>query len=246
MRRRVLLSCMSLIVLFSLAARADGQTSACATTVQRMPLIERPATSDTNSTLVVLLTGDGGWAGADEKVAEGLRERGAAIVGVNMRSYLSDRKTPNEAAADIGCVAEEYAKRWSRPRLMLLGYSRGADIAPFVASRWPASLTTKLNAVALVSLSTTANFQFHYIDLIRDVKRADDVPVAPELAKLVGVRVLCVYGTEEQGSGCHDADPSIVTSYPLGGGHRLTGGFAIMAHILEQGLRAPASPAVVR
>jgi type IV secretory pathway VirJ component len=211
-----------------------------------MPLIERPATSDSNPTLVILLTGDGGWANADEKVAVGLRERGAAIVGVNMRSYLSDKRTPNEAAADIGCVAEEYSKKWNRPRLMLLGYSRGADIAPFVASRWSSSLRDRLNAVALVSLSRSANFQFHFIDLVRDVKRDDDVPVGPELAKLAGLKVLCVYGTEEADSGCTEVDKSIVTAYPRGGGHRLTGGFAIMSDILELGLRAPVPGASAR
>ncbi|MEO7962776.1 MAG: AcvB/VirJ family lysyl-phosphatidylglycerol hydrolase, partial [Gemmatimonadaceae bacterium] len=82
----------------------------------------------------------------------------------------------------------------------------------------------------------------HFIDLVRDVKRADDVPVGPELAKLAGLRLFCVFGTEEEDSGCHDGDPSIITAYSRGGGHRLTGGFNAMADILEQGLRpAPSS-----
>jgi type IV secretory pathway VirJ component len=208
--------------------------------VASMPLIERPATSDTNNTLVVLLTGDGGWAGADEKVATGLRARGAAVIGVNMRSYLGRRRTPDETASDIACVTHTFLERWHRARIMLLGYSRGADIAPFVASRWPTELRDRLNMVALVSLSQRANFQFHLIDLVKDVKRDDDVPVAPELDKLRGLRVICIYGSGESDSGCSDADPAVVTKYERGGGHRLTGGFDVMAEILEQGLRPPA------
>ena len=236
-----ILTIAALAATMPVAQQTSGQSAECATTIARLPLIERPATSDSNATLVILLTGDGGWASADEKVAEGLRARGAAVVGVNMRSYLSQKRTPDETASEIGCVAEEYSHRWDRSRLMLLGYSRGADIAPFVASRWPETLKSRLNAVALVSLSRNANFQFHFIDLVRDVKRSDDVPVGPELAKLAGLRVLCVYGTDESDSGCHDGDPGIVTAFPRDGGHRLTGGFAAMSTILEQGLH-PSAP----
>lgn len=214
------------------------QTPKCTdASVAALPLIERPATSDTNPTLVVLLTGDGGWAGADEKVAVGLRDRGAAVLGLNMRSYLGQRRTPDQVAADVECAARTYLLRWQRTRLMLLGYSRGADIAPFVASRWPADLRERLNMVALVSLSKTANFQFHFIDLLKDVRRDDDIPVAGELLKLRGLRVICIYGSDEQDSGCADADTTIVTKFERGGGHRLTGGFSAVAEILEAGLR---------
>ncbi|HWP03008.1 MAG TPA: AcvB/VirJ family lysyl-phosphatidylglycerol hydrolase [Gemmatimonadaceae bacterium] len=202
-----------------------------------LPLVARPPRVDSGSTLVVLLTGDGGWAAADEKVAAALLDRGAAVLGVNMRAYLTRPKTPDEAAADIGCAARAYIDRWRRTRLMLLGYSRGADIAPFVVARWPDDLKQKLNLVALVSMSTHANFHFRLIDLVRDVKRSDDLPVVPELARLVGIRVVCIYGSEEKDSGCRAADPALVTKYERKGGHRLTGGFADVARVLEQGLK---------
>jgi type IV secretory pathway VirJ component len=207
--------------------------------VRRLPVIERPATDDTATTLVVLLTGDGGWAGADEKVATGLRARGAAVVGLNMRSYLGDRKTPEQAADDVGCIAEYFSALWRRSRLLLLGYSRGADIAPFVAARWPDTLRARLNMIALVSPSTRANFKFHFIDLLRDVERDDDLPIGPELLRLRGLRVICIYGTGDKGSGCPGNDPQLVQSYARPGGHRLTGGFDAVADLLAAGLSPP-------
>jgi type IV secretory pathway VirJ component len=204
-----------------------------------LPLIKRPARVDSNPTLVVLLTGDGGWAPADEKVAASLLDRGAAVLGLNMRAYLSRPRTPDETAADVACAARTYLERWHRTRIMLLGYSRGADIAPFVAARWPDNLRGRINMVALVSMSTRANFHFHLVDLVRDVNRPDDLPVAPELAKLAGLRVVCIYGSDEKDSGCEAADSTLVTKYQRKGGHRLTGGFAAVADILEQGLKAP-------
>lgn len=227
---------------------AGAQTApACSDSlVATLPIIERHATMDANSTLVVLLTGDGGWAAADERVAEGLLARGAAVVGVSMRAYLGQRRTPDESARDLECVARTYLRHWQRTRLLVLGYSRGADIAPFVVSRWPLELRQRVNMVALVSLGESANFQFHLIDLVRDVRRDDDIPVADELAKLRGLRVICIYGTEEKGSGCRAADTTVVTRYERPGGHRLTGGFDAVAGILEPGLRVPNADQVGR
>lgn len=227
-------------VLLLAAAGLRAQTACDSTQLAQLPIIERPALSDTNATLVLLLTGDGGWAGADEKVSDGLRAMGAAVVGLNMRSYLHDKKTPDQVAADVGCLAETFSQRWHRNRLLLLGYSRGADIVPFVASRWPSALRDRLNMVAMVSLSKTANFKFHLIDLVRNVSRDDDVPVAPEIAKLKGLHLVCIYGTEESDSGCLGLDPQLVQSYARSGGHRLTEGFQGIASILQSGLRAPA------
>ncbi len=221
------------------ARAAEPQADCTDALVASLPRIERPATSDSNNTLVLLLTGDGGFAPADEKVAKGLLERGAAVLGINMRTYLGHKRTPDEVAHDIGCAARAYLDRWHRTRLMVLGYSRGADLAPFIVSRWPADLRDRINMVGLVSLSANANFQFHLIDLIRDVKRPDDVPIAPELEKLRGMRVVCIYGTEEDDSGCLQADTSVVTRYARPGGHRLTGGFDAVADILGAGLHPP-------
>jgi type IV secretory pathway VirJ component len=230
------------MVWMAVPGTATAAEDDCDARLAKLPLIERPARSDSNATLVVLLTGDGGWVSSDQRVAEGLLSRGAAVIGLNMRAYLGTRRTPDAVAHDVACIAHRYLTTWKRDRLMLLGYSRGADAAPFVASRLPDDLRGKLNMVALVSLSSRANFQFHLIDLVRDVERPDDVLVAPELERLRGMNVICVYGTEEPNSACRDADSTIVTRYSRDGGHRITGGFEAMAGILEQGLRPAPKP----
>jgi type IV secretory pathway VirJ component len=205
-----------------------------------VPVIERPA-ADGHGPLVILLTGDGGWANADQKVADELTARGSSVVGVNMRAYLGTKRSPGEAARDIGCVARTYGERWQRDKLLLLGYSRGADIAPFVAARWPADLRARLTMVALVSMSAKANFQYHFIDLVRDVARPDDVEITPEIARMRGLPVICVYGKDDHDSGCLQTDTSIVRRYSRNGGHRLTEGFAAIAELLTPALASPAA-----
>ena len=200
-----------------------------------LPLIERPATTGSGP-LVLLLTGDGGWANADQKVAEGLVARGSPVIGVNMRAYLGTRRSPDEVARDLACIASAYLTRWQRERVLLLGYSRGADIAPFVAARWDTDLRSRLVLVALISMARRANFQFHLVDLFRDVRRPDDVPLAPEIEKLRGLRVLCVYGRDDETSGCPEADSTVVRRVAREGGHRITGGFDAIAELLSPAL----------
>jgi type IV secretory pathway VirJ component len=226
---------VAVLAVSALAARAQSCDSAV---VARLPVIERPADSP-GTTLVLLMTGDGGWAKADERVAEGLQARGGAVIGLNMRTYLGHRRSPDEVAADVACLAAIYSIRWRRPRLMLLGYSRGADIAPFVASRLPSDLREALNMVALVSPSQRANFQFHLIDLIRDVHRDDDVPLLPEIEKLRGLNVLCIYGRSDGASLCTQLDASLARIVAREGGHRIVGGFDAMSDVPSEGLRNP-------
>lgn len=239
---RASLACALLTLLPVLAAGAQGTTplaptgAACLTSDGKaIPLIERP-TGPGSAPLVLLLTGDGGWANADQKVAEGLVARGSPVVGVNMRAYLGTRRTPDEAARDLACVAQRYLQLWRRQRVLLLGYSRGADIAPFAAARWPQELRDKVAMVALVSMSSRANFQFHLIDLVRDVARDDDVAIAPEIARLRGLRVICVYGESERDSGCLQVDSTIVQRYARAGGHRLVDGFDAIVDLLVPAL----------
>lgn len=203
-----------------------------ASNVRDLPLVEVPAKSVGRDVLVVLLTGDGGWAKFDRSVAAELSMRGLAVVGLNSRAYLSKGRTPDETAHDVIRVMRYYMDVWRRDSLVLLGYSRGADLAPFVASRLPSDLRSRVKLVAMVGLGTRANFRFHWMDLLTNRPRPDDLPTAPELERLRGMNLVCIYGTEESGSGCQAADSTLVHQVVREGGHRVTGNFARIADII--------------
>lgn len=220
------------------AQTGNSPSDSCLTsTIAALPLIERPAPSGAGP-LTLLLTGDGGWAKADAKVADGLVARGSPVLGVNMRSYLNGKRSPDQVAFELQCVARTYMERWQRERILLLGYSRGADIAPFVAARWPADLRERVNLVALVAMSRAANFRFHLLDLVHHSDRADDIPIAPELERLRGLNVICVYGVGDADTGCSDADSTVVRRFARPGGHRMTGGFDAIVDLIAPSLTA--------
>jgi len=194
--------------------------------VRDLPLVEMPPVSSARartaaeSTLVVMLTGDGDWAEIDKGIATALSASGAAIIGLKSRTYLQAKpRTPDVLARDVDRIARHYMPLWGRDRLVVLGYSRGADFVPFVGNRLSPDLREHVALLAMFGMETSANFEFHWLDMMKDTKRPSDLPVAPELARLRGTRMLCVYGADEKDSGCRDADPSIIQRVQRGGAH---------------------------
>ena len=184
--------------------------------------------------LAVLLTGDGGWAAIDRRIADALAAHGVAVVGLDSRAYLMHGRTPDEASADVARIIRRYSAQWSSPRMAVIGYSRGADIAPFVVNRLPADLRASLSLVALLGPAERADFEFHWTDLLSDRSNASDRPILPELERLRGTTVLCVYGQDEKESLCRLADTSAVHVDRRAGRHHFDGDYdAIAAEMLR-------------
>jgi type IV secretory pathway VirJ component len=213
-------ACAVLTMVLSASAilACDGQSAKSA--AGSLPLVEVPA--DSGHTMALFLTGDGGWASGDRALAETLARGGVAVVGMDSRAYLrAERRTPESTASDAARIVERYSALWHRDRLILVGYSRGADMAPFIVSRWPAELRNRLALIALVGLADHTNFEFHWQDLLHDSRRATDLPTRPELERIRGIRMLCVYGEDESDSLCPSLDPSIARIGRIAGGHVL-------------------------
>jgi type IV secretory pathway VirJ component len=212
---------------------AQGGSVAASGPLAGLPLVEVPPQQGADSgTLAIFISGDGGWADVDEGISKELAAHGVGVVGVNSRAYLAHRKTPEQSAADVARIARVYLDKWHARRLVLAGYSRGADMIPFVANRLPDDVRSHVVLLAMFGVAHTANFQFHWIDIIRYERRADDRPVLPELERLRGQRMLCVYGTKEKDSGCRDADPALITRVARTGGHHFDGNFPALGDLV--------------
>jgi type IV secretory pathway VirJ component len=223
------------IVCLALGARsapavAQGKPAArAADDVSGLPLRAMPAKSANPMALAVMLSGDGGWASIDKRIAEVLTAHGVAVVGLDSRSYLMKARTPDEASADMARVIRHYSAQWAIPRVGIVGYSRGADIAPFIVNRLPAGLREQIVLVALLGPAERANFQFHWADLLSDTSRPSDIPILPELERLRGTPVLCVYGKDEKETLCRLADTGAVKVDRRDGHHHFDGEYDAIA-----------------
>lgn len=188
-----------------------------------LPLVELPA-SGAGDTMAVFYSGDGGWAGIDKGLASGFSKVGAPVVGYDSLRYFWNRRSPDEAAADLGAVMRHYMAVWGKSKVVLVGYSFGADALPTIVAHLPPDLRSHVRLVALLGLDTDGELEFHPTDWL-DQNGPTAYPIAPVLAKLKGFPVVCLYGDQEQDAACPTFAAGLVHPIRLSGGHHFNGDY---------------------
>lgn len=214
-----------------LAAESEDKASLSKVDLQDLPLVEVHARIPDKDVLAVILSGDGGWAGIDREVAGALAKQGVSVVGLNSLKYFWQAKTPDIAAADLGRILRAYLATWQKSRVALIGYSLGADVLPFMASRLPSELLNRVVLITLLGPDTDVDFEFHLTDWIGGRSR-NSKPVGPEAAKLEGKRLLCVYGEEESESLCPQLSGGWTRVISLKGAHHFGGNYEAIANMI--------------
>jgi type IV secretory pathway VirJ component len=193
-----------------------------------LPLVEVAASGAPRDFLALHITGDGGWGLTDRRLGETLARDGIPVVGLNSLHYFWKARTPAGAAADVAKVLRYYLAKDGKRQIVLIGYSFGADVLPFIASRLPEDLRQRVALIALLGLSARADFRFRLQNWL-GICGADALPVKPEMEKLRGMKILCFGGRKDEGSICDDLPPGLVTSIDLKGGHRVGADFGAIA-----------------
>jgi type IV secretory pathway VirJ component len=199
-----------------------------------LPLEQVPASGGNSKFMGIIITGDGGWGVTDRGIARSFAAKGIPVVGLNSLHYFWSRKTPEQSAADLNRVLQYYSSLWKRTEVVVIGYSFGADVLPFMLTRIPGDALKKIKVIAFLGPSSFADFQFHLTDWISSKKRATSLPVLPEIEKLRGKRMICFYGTEDDDAVCDKLDRNLARTVAIQGGHRLGKGYQpIVDAILE-------------
>ena len=195
--------------------------------IQDLPITTVRATVQEAGVLALLLTGDGGWAGLDRDLAAHLAQRGVATVGFNSLRYFWHQRTPEEAAGDVTRVIEHFLSAWKKTHFIVIGYSFGADVAPFIVNRLPAQLQQQLLAVSLLGIESDADFEISVADWISGAATRGRA-VRPELAA-INAPVLCIYGEGESTTICPAVQSGRVRGERIGSGHHFGSDYAAIA-----------------
>jgi type IV secretory pathway VirJ component len=218
-----------------LAAAGESRT-----TLAHLPLAEIPS-DEPGDLLAVIFSGDGGWRDLDKTIGEDLAKHGVAVVGVDSLRYFWTERTPERVAADTTRIIEHYGARWDREHVILIGYSFGAGILPFVVTRLPAETRARVVEVSLLGLEAVASFEFHVGEWL-GMKDPTARPILPELEKIDPSLVQCVYGVEETDSICPTPQLGAIERIRTTGGHHFDGDYARLAKRILDGARRRAAP----
>jgi type IV secretory pathway VirJ component len=197
--------------------------AAAITSCPPAPVREFPV-ANASDRFAVFLTGDGGWRPVDEKVTRALNANGLPVVGFLTPPYYSMRRSAETSACTLADLIRAYQQRWNKQKVILIGFSRGADVLPFMINRLPAGLRSSIQLVALLGPEPAIDFEYHpFWSLLRYIRHPPQFPVRPEIEALRGMNVLCVYGEREADSLCPTLDPSQFRIVREPGGHHYAG-----------------------
>jgi type IV secretory pathway VirJ component len=204
--------------------------------VKDLPLIELPVNNSETKTMAVIVSGDGGWASIDREIGNSISEKGVPVVGWNSLQYFWKKRTPENSAKDLQRILQHYLTIWKKENAILIGYSFGADVLPFMVNRLPAELQAKVKTVSLLGLDTKADFEFHVADWIN--ASSDSARLTQPEVEKIGSRVLCFYGQNETDSPCTIVNAKMITRIQLSGGHHFGGDYqGIATRILAESSR---------
>jgi len=189
--------------------------------LEDLPLATIPVQGSSSPLLTVDVTGDGGYGVTDQGICESLSRAGIPAVSLNSLKYFWTKKTPDIAAADLARILRHFLKAWKKERIVLVGYSLGAEVLPFMINRLPEDLKNRITTVALLGPSATTNFEFHLMDWLVTKSRADDLPVIPEIERLENVVLFCFYGVDDSLNICHKISMPNLKVIALNSKHRL-------------------------
>jgi type IV secretory pathway VirJ component len=223
------------------AAYARLTTPAAATTqppaeISDLPLEEVHA-SGTSDSFVLLLTGDGGWAGLDQELAARLAAGGLPTVGLNSLKYFWTQRSPDQTSRDVARVMRHYLSAWNKQKVLLVGYSFGADVLPFVVNRLPQELRARIASVNLLGIDAHASFEISIADWVGNDESGPRTQ--PEVTALGQVPVLCIYGEGEADSICPGLPAGTIVRAQVGHGHHFSGDYAGLADRILAFARTP-------
>lgn len=178
--------------------------------------------------LVIFYSGDGGWARTDRVICSRLVQRGLPVVGVDALHYFWRHRAPEGAAADLAAIMRHYGPRQD---FILMGYSFGADALPLIVRDLPADLLARVRLLALVAPGDRGELVLRPNSWF-DIPGKGAEPIAPVLAAMPHLKVLCAYGDRDRHAACPRLAPGLrgrVTVLELPGGHHLKGQEGLIA-----------------
>jgi len=187
-----------LILLFIASASSFGSGDI----FQKKSIAELPLKIIENSIeptfpMVVYVSGDGGWNTFSDSLCNYFSKKGFPVVILNSRKYFWERKTPDEAAADLVTIVEAYGDRWKRDKFILTGFSFGASLVPFLMNRLPDEIAKRLCLSIMINPEMHCDFEVHLSDMLNIGPSKGEFDVIREMKAIVVTKTAIFFGSDE-------------------------------------------------
>lgn len=225
-----------LLTMFVTATAVNGQQR----DLSKLPVtVKVPAAGTTERPVVFYITGDGGMKKFSVDIVNTLAGKGYPVIGLNALKYFWSKKTPAQAAGDVAALMQYYSGQWNNRSFILIGYSMGADVLPFIYNNLPSALQSQVQHLVFMSPSSNTDMVVHLSDMLGKASTPGSMNVPAAMNTITNKPLLLIFGQDET-----DFDHKWLTinnyrQLVLPGGHHYNDDAAgvvqqILSHLLQR------------
>jgi type IV secretory pathway VirJ component len=161
--------------------------------------------------LVLIVSGEGGWRAFDQQLATWLSQDGYWVGGLDSLKYFWKPQDDREALAkDVARYGDALARASGSPkdaRIVLAGYSFGADLAPWIAGA--KQRDPRIAALVLIGPDLTGSLEARVTEILGFSPKGHMFDTKSALADAHSIPVLFVHGGKDDDS----AAPALAASF---------------------------------
>ena len=122
--------------------------------------------SNSEKPIIFYLSGDAGFNTFSKTFAQELHHQGYDVFALNTKNYFWKKKTPLQASQDTENYLKEVTKNRADKKIIIIGYSYGADVAPFIYNRFDENFQKNIESLMIIGPSKVNDFEIHLEEYI--------------------------------------------------------------------------------
>jgi type IV secretory pathway VirJ component len=155
--------------------------------------------SHSEKPIIFYISGDSGFNTFSKGMGDNLHALGYDVFALDTKSYFWEHKTPKKASHDIEKYINKQLKGRENQQVIIVGFSFGSEVAPFIYNRFSGDLKSKVQKVFIIGPTTTNDFKIdlnEYVDN-DEISSTQNLLVIPEINKMGNVPVIVVLSDDE-------------------------------------------------
>lgn len=212
------------IILSSLAGRLFAQQE---------PLPVKQWTAAGEKPFVFFISGDGGVRHFFADLCQDIHQAGYTVAALDANGFFWNKKSPQQAAELISAYLQGQLSQRPNVKLVLAGYSFGADAVPFIVNALPLALRQKLLTVLLLSPSASTDLEIHVADMFMEGRKRS-MDVAQAINHMGETKTVTIMGSEERHFPVANITLKNYTNEIIPGGHHFDGHPDLVARTMLQ------------
>jgi type IV secretory pathway VirJ component len=201
-----------------------------------LPLTIMPSAIKNELPLAIFISGDGGWTSFDQSLNEKLTEKGIPVLGLDAQKYFWNERKPMAVAEELTVAIKHYMNLWNRNSFIFIGYSFGADVAPFIANSFSSELKETLKGVYCFSPDASGDFEIHITDMLNFSSR-EKYDVLSELKQIKPMNPVCIFGSDEDAEFQSILSKAAIKTEILPGSHHYNNDFEAISTLILKDLK---------